>query len=156
MAIAARYPHLVPRICGHPFCKFSLVNNSATRWGIASRCRQRKVSVRTNPSGHEVRDVASIKTSRRQQTGDDKRGNSRDRAARKHWLLVRFGGICVHCEIALTFETVQADRINPGGSYRRTNVQAACGPCNRDRGNRLDWIPPRLRGLARSALVLAG
>jgi len=98
--------------------------------------------------------------SRRQQTGDDRRGNAGDRRARKFFLLHKFGNgktaPCVHCEIALTFETLQADRIIPGGSYRRANVQPACGPCNRDRSDKLTWTPPRLRNLRRADFVLMG
>ena len=37
---------------------------------------------------------------------------------------------CVFCREALTFATVEADRIVAGGSYARTNVQPACRPCN--------------------------
>jgi 5-methylcytosine-specific restriction endonuclease McrA len=37
---------------------------------------------------------------------------------------------CVHCEAMLTYETVEADRIVPGGSYRRDNIQPACRACN--------------------------
>lgn len=84
--------------------------------------------------------------SRRQQTKDDKRGNSRDRAARRAWMLRTFGDgttcPCVHCGVSLTDATMQADRIVPGGSYRRSNVQPACGGCNRERGNDVAWNGP--------------
>jgi hypothetical protein len=67
----------------------------------------------------------------------DKRGNTKNRRARKQWLLTtEFGGSvgkCVHCERELTIFTVEADRIIPGGSYRRENIWPACGPCNRSR-----------------------
>lgn len=46
---------------------------------------------------------------------------------------------CVHCEMMLTFETVEADRIIPGGSYRRENVQPSCAPCNKLRSNKTEW-----------------
>jgi 5-methylcytosine-specific restriction endonuclease McrA len=71
--------------------------------------------------------------------GGDKRGSSRDRAVRKRWLLspdAGFGGNgesveCIfECGTVLTYETVEADRKIPGGSYRRENVQPACRPCN--------------------------
>jgi len=88
---------------------------------------------------------------RRQETKDDKRGNNRDRLARKIWMLTtaKFGGNghsvdCVHCHTALTLDTVQADRIIPGASYRRTNVQPACGGCNRARGANRCWGCPLL------------
>ena len=70
--------------------------------------------------------------------GGDKRGNSKDRRARKLWMLSEasgFGGDgvnvpCVFCGLALSYETVEADRKDCGGSYARTNVQPACRPCN--------------------------
>jgi 5-methylcytosine-specific restriction endonuclease McrA len=75
--------------------------------------------------------------------GGEKRGNNKDRRARKLWMLSFWGDgsrcPCVHCDSTLTFETVEADRINPGGSYRRTNVQPACRSCNAARSNNLDW-----------------
>lgn len=33
--------------------------------------------------------------------------------------------------------TVTADRIKPGGSYRRENIRPACGPCNEYTGGKL-------------------
>jgi len=77
--------------------------------------------------------------------GGEKRGNAANRRARKNWLLgvikdrtlgwAPFGGNgetvpCVFCGELLTFATLEADRIIPGGSYRRENVQPACRPCN--------------------------
>jgi 5-methylcytosine-specific restriction endonuclease McrA len=88
--------------------------------------------------------------SRRQESGDDKRGNYRDRYARKTWLLTtpKFGGNgnvvpCVHCGAQCTRDELHADRIIPGGSYRRENVQPACAGCNIRRGNKVEWIPTR-------------
>ena len=84
--------------------------------------------------------------SRRQETKDDKRGSSADRRARKTWLLNHFGNgttvACVHCAQSLTRETLQADRIVPGGSYRRTNIQPACAKCNNARSNDITWRGP--------------
>lgn len=86
--------------------------------------------------------------SRRQASGDDKRGSYRNRAARKTWLLTtpKFGGNgttvpCVHCKTPTTRQDLHSDRIIPGGSYRRDNVQPACAPCNIRRGNKIDWAP---------------
>lgn len=97
---------------------------------------------------------------RRQESGEDRRGNAKDRKARKLYLLNRYGnGVtapCVHCGEQLTFETMQADRIIPGGSYRRENVQPSCARDNRDRGNKIDWVPPRLRNLRRADFALFG
>lgn len=77
--------------------------------------------------------------------GGEKRGNSKDRRARKLWMLASFGdgtvAPCVHCLNELSYETIEADRIIPGGSYRRDNVQPACRTCNLSRSNNLDWIP---------------
>lgn len=80
--------------------------------------------------------------------GGDARGNSRDRAARKLWMLATFGNgaecECVHCGDTLNYETVEADRVVPGnhgGTYRRDNVQPSCRPCNASRADNLNWTP---------------
>lgn len=69
--------------------------------------------------------------------GGEKRGNSYARAARKLWMLeehdhdLEFDECrCVHCKMILYYETVTADRIIAGGSYRRENIQPSCQPCN--------------------------
>lgn len=74
--------------------------------------------------------------------GGDKRGNSRNRRVRKLRMLSdpRFSGTgstcnCVHCGCELSYDTVEADRIMPGGSYAYYNVQASCGACNKQRGD---------------------
>ena len=78
--------------------------------------------------------------------GGEKRGNSKDRAARKLWMLATWGNgekcPCVHCDAMLDYDTVEADRIVPGGSYRRDNVQPACRLCNLTRSNNAAWTPP--------------
>lgn len=79
--------------------------------------------------------------------GGEKRGNSKDRAARKLWMLSPGAGFsgngtsvpCTWCQTVLTYATVEADRIIPGGSYRRDNVQPACRRCNADRSNDTTW-----------------
>jgi hypothetical protein len=77
--------------------------------------------------------------------GGEKRGNSYARRARKLWMLLTWGNgdtcPCVHCDTDLTFNTVEADRIIPGGSYRRDNVQPACRKCNLSRSNNVAWTP---------------
>jgi hypothetical protein len=95
----------------------------------------------------------------RTRAGGEKRGNSYDRAARRRWLLspaaghdyghgwIAFDGNgtkvpCIHCEAMLDDSTVEADRIIPGGSYRRDNVQPACRQCNLSRSNNLSWAGP--------------
>lgn len=82
--------------------------------------------------------------------GGEKRGSNKDRAARKTFLLTapQWGGNgthvgCVHCGTLCSREVVQADRIIPGGSYRRTNVQPSCPGCNKARSNKIDWRPAR-------------
>jgi len=75
--------------------------------------------------------------------GGEKRGNSKDRRRRKFWMLATFGNgdecSCAHCGTGLTFATVEADRIVPGGSYRRENIQPACRRCNLGRSNNVAW-----------------
>lgn len=84
--------------------------------------------------------------SRRQAMKDDKRGSSADRRARKTFLLTVFGNgdtvACVHCGVTLTRETLQADRIIPGGSYRRNNIQPSCAKDNNARSNNVAWLSP--------------
>lgn len=71
--------------------------------------------------------------------GGDKRGKAADRRRRKLWLLAYFGDCehapCTHCGKPLSFATIEADRIIPGGSYARVNIQPSCRPCNIRRGN---------------------
>jgi 5-methylcytosine-specific restriction endonuclease McrA len=71
--------------------------------------------------------------------GHDPRGSSQDRRRRKTWLMAMFGdgdtAPCTHCRRTLTFNTIEVDRIAPGGSYARSNIQPSCGPCNRNRGD---------------------
>lgn len=81
--------------------------------------------------------------------GGDQRGKARDRRIRKTKLLAIFGDgttcPCVHCGRKLDFQTIEQDRITPGGSYRLLNVQPSCGPCNKIRSNDVAWVPPRQR-----------
>lgn len=71
--------------------------------------------------------------------GGDKRGKAADRRRRKLWLLAYFGDCthapCTHCGIELDFRTIESDRIIPGGSYARSNIQPSCRPCNIRRGD---------------------
>jgi hypothetical protein len=89
---------------------------------------------------------------------DDRRGSSADRRARKLWLCTtpKFGGngdgvYCVHCGRWVPREEVEADRITPGGSYRHDNIQPSCGPDNRARSNKADWVSPMMMDLATAA-----
>lgn len=71
--------------------------------------------------------------------GGDRRGSAEDRRRRKLWMMAFFGDhkkvACVHCGKGLTIDQVEADRIIPGGSYARKNIQPSCRPCNIRRGN---------------------
>jgi hypothetical protein len=88
--------------------------------------------------------------------GGDKRGNAANRRARKVWFLspvAGFGGNgetvpCVHCQCELAFADIEADRIIPGGSYRRENVQPSCRPCNIERSDDASWTAPSLASAA--------
>jgi hypothetical protein len=75
--------------------------------------------------------------------GGDKRGSSRARRDRKHHLLALWGDgnscPCLYCGTALTFATVEADRIIAGDSYRRSNVIPACRACNVARLDKSIW-----------------
>jgi hypothetical protein len=71
--------------------------------------------------------------------GGDKRGSSADRKRRREWLVsveAGFGGNgsdvpCYwECGRELNVWIVEADRLVPGGSYRRDNIVPACRPCN--------------------------
>lgn len=87
--------------------------------------------------------MTTTTTQKPRRHGGDKRGNSAARRARKFWMLATWGdgtqAPCVHCQTTLTYETVEADRIQPGGSYRRENVQPACRSCNLDRSDDPTW-----------------
>ena len=83
-------------------------------------------------------------------TNRNARGGASARRARKLWLLspeAGFGGDGVkvacafECGTILDFDTVTADR-HPvagadGGTYKRSNIRTACGPCNFADGGRL-------------------
>jgi hypothetical protein len=76
--------------------------------------------------------------------GGDRRGSGGDRRKRRWWLVSPESGFNGNGESVPCFwqcgrrvyaETwlgpvVEADRIAPGGSYRRDNIVPACRPCN--------------------------
>lgn len=81
------------------------------------------------------------KRGRRGTSNQNARGNTRDRAARRAFLLAKFGnGVtapCYRCEITLDDATITVDRIVPGargGRYVRANIRPACAPCNSETG----------------------
>jgi hypothetical protein len=78
--------------------------------------------------------------------GGDRRGSSLNRRRRRVWLLATFDpdlgpdkarcalGLSDRCKVVVDLCTVTADRIDPGGTYRRDNVQPACVPCQNRQG----------------------
>lgn len=78
--------------------------------------------------------------------GFDRRGNSQDRARRRVWLLDTFDPdlgpgvarcglrISERCHGIVDDTTLTVDRINPGGTYARDNIQPACTPCQSRQG----------------------
>jgi hypothetical protein len=72
---------------------------------------------------------------------NDLRGNSKDRRARKLFLLNRDGdGLtapCHECGGAVDYDTMIVDRIDPGkfgGRYVRENIQIHCNTCSLHQG----------------------
>lgn len=52
---------------------------------------------------------------------------------------------CYRCGVLLTLDTVTVDRIIPGckgGTYRRSNIRPACGPCNSETGGAVRRTKP--------------
>ena len=78
--------------------------------------------------------------------GGERRGNSRDRARRRAWLLETFdpdlGPDRARCHLGLSDVcpgtvdrwTLTVDRITPGGPYTRDNIQPACSACQNTQG----------------------
>jgi hypothetical protein len=79
----------------------------------------------------------------------DPRGNSASRRARVTWMKSAESGYggngsvvpCVHC--GTPTENPEADRIRPGGPYRRNNIQPSCRSCNLARTNNAAWQGPK-------------
>lgn len=79
----------------------------------------------------------------------DKRGNAKDRARRRSWLLAEFdvdlGPGRARCHLTLSTlclrlvdeVTLSVDRKQPGGTYARHNIQPACKPCQDRQGGLL-------------------
>lgn len=78
--------------------------------------------------------------------GGEKRGNSYDRRRRKLWLLATFDqdlgpdkcrcwlDLAEGCRVELDIHTITVDRIDPGGTYARPNIQPACRVCQNTQG----------------------
>lgn len=96
--------------------------------------------------------------------GGEKRGNSKDRRARKIWMLSPVSGFggngttvpCVFCGHGLGYAEVEADRIIPGGSYRRDNVQPACRPCNLAKLDSADLTPAEIASRVAATFARTG
>jgi len=78
-------------------------------------------------------------------TNQNVRGNTRDRARRKAWLMQHWASDsigyvrCYRCGIMLNEERLTVDRIvpgNKGGRYVRGNIRPACRHCNSATANR--------------------
>lgn len=83
---------------------------------------------------------------RRGTSNQNARGNSRDRAARRAYLLrvyasdIRGRCRCYRCGRLLTARTVTVDRIVPGckgGRYVRSDIRPACARCNSETGGKV-------------------
>jgi hypothetical protein len=82
-------------------------------------------------------------------TNRNSRGSSYTRRRRREWLVEEFGDgehvACfiqrsLYCLLVLDVDTVSADRLvlgADGGSYRRGNIQPACGPCQSQQGGEI-------------------
>lgn len=78
--------------------------------------------------------------------GGERRGNCHDRKRRRVWLLATFdkdlGPDRARCWLDLSpgcleyvdIHSLTVDRINPGGTYRRDNIQPACSVCQAVQG----------------------
>jgi hypothetical protein len=76
----------------------------------------------------------------------DKRGSNADRARRRSWLLATFDEdlgpgrarcrlkLSPRCERIVDEVNLAVDRIEMGGSYRRTNIQPSCRTCSDRQG----------------------
>jgi hypothetical protein len=94
-------------------------------------------------------------THRRGTSNSATRGNSKDRAARRAYLLTTFGdGVtcqCHTCPAVLDDSTITVDRIVPGvlgGSYfDKTNLLPQCHPCSRKQGATVAALMKRIAPL---------
>jgi NAD-dependent SIR2 family protein deacetylase len=86
-------------------------------------------------------------TTTTKRAGGEKRGKASDRRKSKHNLLHHHGdgatAPCTWCGTPLTFETIERDRIVPGGPYRMVNLVPACRRCNLERSDKsvAEYLP---------------
>lgn len=86
-------------------------------------------------------------STRRGTSNTNARGNSRDREARRRYLVRVYASNrgsdtcrCYRCGKLLDVDTVTVDRITPGckgGRYVRNNIRPACAKCNSETGARV-------------------
>lgn len=86
-------------------------------------------------------------TNARGTTNKNERGNTRDRAARRAYLIKTFASDvsplwcrCYRCGVILNKNTVTVDRIVPGskgGKYTRNNIRPSCSACASVTGGKL-------------------
>lgn len=84
---------------------------------------------------------------RRGTSNTNARGNSKDREARRRYLMRVYEANkgpgycrCYRCGKLLILRTVTVDRIIPGargGRYVRNNIRPACAKCNSETGSRI-------------------
>lgn len=108
-------------------------------------------------------DAPPTEKAKRGTTNKNARGGSKARRRRREWLVETYRADkdlpsfpaylempvpiplgagepacrCYRCGVLLTADTLTVDRIKPGckgGTYRRSNIRPACGPCNSETG----------------------
>lgn len=101
--------------------------------------------------------MTAVRVKRRGTTNTNSRGNAGDRRRRRRWLVQHFGDgehvACFlqrsrYCLWVLDETNVSPDRIvlgADGGTYRRSNIQPACLPCQMDQGGELGQARRRPR-----------
>lgn len=97
-------------------------------------------------AGNNLADSAPQGRWPRGTTNANARGNTKDRARRRRWLLETYAADvpghcrCYRCGALLTEGTLTVDRIIPGalgGKYTRDNIRPACSACNTETGSAL-------------------
>jgi hypothetical protein len=96
--------------------------------------------------------------------GGDKRGSATSRRRRRAWLLATFDqdlgpdlarcwlDLSPACLVTVDARSLTVDRINPGGSYARGNIQPACRPCQVVQGGQLHLMSPESRAAWRAMM----
>ena len=117
--------------------------------------------------------MSTTTTTTTNRAGGEKRGNSKDRAARRAFLIAYWARLFGRCECvwcgrelhnhaaadmaanpALRFSHVEADRWNAGDEYGRRNIVPACRSCNLDRADATADEYGKTRGLTEDDMVV--